>query len=80
CMPNTRSWGELLTTYNPELERTLNRMNAQEHEIERLQQLANAQDRGNNQHAANKGNNKVVRNELNEQNIEDVALGNHGQP
>ncbi|MCD9560508.1 hypothetical protein HAX54_019203, partial [Datura stramonium] len=46
----------------------------------RLQQLANAQAKGNNQHDANNENDDVIRNELNEQNVEDVALGNHHQP
>ncbi|MCE3215963.1 hypothetical protein HAX54_004214, partial [Datura stramonium] len=70
-----------LTPYNPKLERTLRRaMNAQEREVEKFQKLANARARGNNQHASNNENDYIDRNELNEQNIEDVAPGNHRQP
>ncbi|MCE0481989.1 hypothetical protein HAX54_040280, partial [Datura stramonium] len=52
-------------------------MNAQEHEVVRLQQLANAQASDNNQHDSYNDNDDVSRDELNEQNIEDVALENH---
>ncbi|MCD7453030.1 hypothetical protein HAX54_019350, partial [Datura stramonium] len=80
-MPNTRSRGKPLAPYNPELKITLRRaMNAQEREEERFQQLSNAQARGNNQHTTNNENDDVDRNELNEQNVEDVAPGNHCQP
>ncbi|MCD7457021.1 hypothetical protein HAX54_033916, partial [Datura stramonium] len=73
--------GELLTPYNLELEITLRRtMSVQEREAARLQQLANAQARGNNQHIANNENDDVVRNELNEQNVEGVTPQNHRQP
>ncbi|MCD9559913.1 hypothetical protein HAX54_018289, partial [Datura stramonium] len=73
--------GEPLTPYNPELERTLRRaMNAQECEAKRLQQLANAQTRGNKQRAANNENDDVIRNKINEQNIDYLAPRNHRQP
>ncbi|MCD7467492.1 hypothetical protein HAX54_004952, partial [Datura stramonium] len=59
-------------------ERTLRRaVNAQERETSRLQQLDNAQGRGNNQHIDNNKNVDVIKDEENERNVEDVALENH---
>ncbi|MCD7472135.1 hypothetical protein HAX54_013129, partial [Datura stramonium] len=64
---SSRSQDKQLTPYSVELERTLRGpMNAQEREATRLQQLANAQARGNNQDTANNENDDVVRDEENE--------------
>ncbi|MCD7448189.1 hypothetical protein HAX54_039145 [Datura stramonium] len=50
-------------------------MNAQEREAARLQQLAKAQARGNNQHAATNEIDDVVRNGLNKKNVKDITEG-----
>ncbi|MCD7468522.1 hypothetical protein HAX54_006854 [Datura stramonium] len=55
-------------------------MNAQRCKATRLQKLANAQAKGDNQHATNNENDYVIRDEENEWNVEDVAPGNHRQP
>ncbi|MCD7467857.1 hypothetical protein HAX54_005506 [Datura stramonium] len=55
-------------------------MNAQECEAARLQQLANAQVRENNQNVPNNEDDDIVSDDLDVQNIDNVAPGNHRQP
>lgn len=78
CMINSRSRGEPLITFGLELEITFKRMNTQEIEETRIQQLFEAQARNNNLNAPEYSG--IVGDEDNMLNIDSVSQQIHVKP
>ena len=78
-MPNTRSKGDPLIFYDPELIKSIRRMNAAEREAQRLQELADARARDppNDDHREDEHDDDaevVLNNNRNREEVEEVTI------